>query len=233
MTANRDALLRVARALGPELQNLVFVGGRLVELYLTEPVLPRVRPTDDADAIYRADGYVAHGALEDRLRNLGFTHDTSSGAPACRWVFDDEKIDIMPYDLPALGFNNRWYSHGYETAIEVPLTDDLTIRILAPSVFVADKLTAYEDRGAEDPLVSQDLEDIIAVFAGRPEIVDELVEETEELRDWVSRRITQLFFTGSGEDLIAAYIGHTANAAKIVENVIDRLRVIANLEASN
>ncbi len=42
---NRDLLTRVARRLEPLLEQLVFVGGQVTELLITDPVAVHVRPT--------------------------------------------------------------------------------------------------------------------------------------------------------------------------------------------
>lgn len=57
MSANRDLLVRVARKVHPLLDELVFVGGAVVELYFTDPASPRVRPTRDTDAICEPRGH--------------------------------------------------------------------------------------------------------------------------------------------------------------------------------
>ena len=43
---NRDLLLRVANRLEPLLEQLVFVGGQVTELLITDPVAAYVRPTE-------------------------------------------------------------------------------------------------------------------------------------------------------------------------------------------
>src|SRR5258708_6000349 len=78
---NRDTLLRVARGLGPLLEELVFVGGQVAELLITDPGATRVRPTDDVDTICAVHGRVGYHRLSERLRGLGFVEDTSPGAP--------------------------------------------------------------------------------------------------------------------------------------------------------
>jgi hypothetical protein len=59
---NRDALVRLARLLGPLADELVFVGGRVADLLVTDPVGLRVRPTDDTDCVCEA-------ARGERLRS--------------------------------------------------------------------------------------------------------------------------------------------------------------------
>lgn len=48
---NRSALIATARALGPLRKEMVFLGGQVAELLITDPASVRIRPTDDVDAI--------------------------------------------------------------------------------------------------------------------------------------------------------------------------------------
>jgi len=66
----------------------------------------------------------------------------------------------MPDDESILGFSNRWYAKGIETAITCSLTGKLNIRRLTPELFVATKLEASRGRGNKDLLGSRDMEDI-------------------------------------------------------------------------
>jgi hypothetical protein len=49
-----------------------------------------------------------HARLVESLRAKGFANDTSKGAPICRWIFNDIKVDVMPTDSEILGFSNKW-----------------------------------------------------------------------------------------------------------------------------
>ncbi|RDG32099.1 hypothetical protein DV872_09470 [Oceanispirochaeta sp. M1] len=51
----------------------------------------------------------------------------SPGAPICRWVKDNIKLDFMT-DYPSiLGFSNRWYKPGIEHKILMKIDEDLLI----------------------------------------------------------------------------------------------------------
>ncbi len=67
-------------------------------LLLTDPASPTVRPTQDVEALVEAVTYVQYANLEGTLRSLGFDHDLSAGAPICRWLIRNVKVDIMPPD---------------------------------------------------------------------------------------------------------------------------------------
>jgi hypothetical protein len=105
---NIELLKQVARRLGPLLPEVVFVGGCTTDLFITDEGAAEVRPTFDVDVIAEISSYPDYDAFSDRLRALGFREDASEGAPRCRWVIDEMKVDVMPVDGSVLGFTNRW-----------------------------------------------------------------------------------------------------------------------------
>lgn len=60
MSANLDLLEGIAHAVRPLLDEIVFVGGAIAELYATVLVLPRARATTDTDALCEAASYVEY-----------------------------------------------------------------------------------------------------------------------------------------------------------------------------
>lgn len=68
----------------------------------------------------------------------------------------------------------------------------MSIRLIAAPLFVATKFEAFADRGAEDLLGSHDLEDIINVLDGRPELPDEIARADDELRAYLSGKCASL-----------------------------------------
>jgi hypothetical protein len=107
-TSNIKLLKQVARRLGPLLSEVVFVGGCTTGLFITDEAAAEVRPTFDVDVIAEITSYADYASFSERLQALGFVVDTSKGAPLCRWLIDDLKLDVMPIDEKILGFTNRW-----------------------------------------------------------------------------------------------------------------------------
>lgn len=60
------------------------------------------------------------------------------------------------------------------------------MRVVAPALFVATKLDAFHGRGGGDIVASHDLEDIIAVVDGRPEIVSEVAAASTDVRVYIA-----------------------------------------------
>ena len=83
--------------------------------------------------------YADYATFSERLRALGFREDTSPGAPLCRWLFDDMKLDVMPIEEKILGFTNRWYKSAMDAATERELEEGLRIRVATPPYFIATK----------------------------------------------------------------------------------------------
>ena len=102
------------------------------------------------------------------------------------------KVDFMPDDADILGFSNRWYAKGIETAVRHPLTDGLKIKRLTPELFMSTKLEAYLGRGEDDLLMSRDMEDILLVVDGREELVREVQSAEDDIRHFVSEQFRVL-----------------------------------------
>jgi hypothetical protein len=122
-----------------------------------------VRPTYDMDAIAEITSYSAYTDFSERLRKLGFTEDTTEGAPICRWRQKKTILDVMPLDEKILGFSNRWYKSAMDTALIHELEPWLRVRVVTAVFFCATKLEAFAGRGKRDYFSSHDLEDLVAL----------------------------------------------------------------------
>lgn len=189
---NLAMLERMASALGTLRERVVFLGGCATGLLLTDPAAPPLRTTRDVDVLIEVGTRTAYWKLEKEMAVLGFTHDRSEGAPICRWIFDGILLDLMPTDAALLGFGNRWYAEAIHAAWGCTLPSGQRIRVVGPPHFLATKLEAFHGRGGGDYMASHDLEDIVAVIDGRPEIVDEVAAADKGLRDYLAEAFTKL-----------------------------------------
>ena len=217
-----------AEILGPLLDEVVFVGGATVHLWITEEAAPPVRATDDVDVICDVTTYSQYQALAERLRDRGL--EEAMGEPViCRWRHRQSRlaIDVMPTAEAVLGFSNLWYPLGIETAIERTLASGARIRAVAPPLVIATKLAAWRGRGRGDILRSLDVHDIIVLINGRPELADELALQGDELRAYVAVELAGLtdepYFEYVVQSAVAGY-GDVAPARATI--VRDRLAAI-------
>lgn len=183
----KEMLKTVAVALGDQhLARLVFVGGCTTALYITDPVtLEGVRATDDVDLIVDLAGFPEWAKLLEQLRKQGFSEAVDDNV-ICRMKLGELKVDFMPDDEEILGFSNRWYAKGIETAVETSLDESITIRHLTPPMFIATKLEAYRGRGGGDLIGSRDAEDILLLVDGRQELVDEVAAADADIRSYIA-----------------------------------------------
>ncbi len=225
-----DELLReVVRALGPFADELVFVGGAITWLLVTDPATT-TRSTVDVDAIVAARTKREYYLALAPLRARGFEEDQREGAPLCRWRRDDLVLDVMPEAEDVLGFANRWYSAARETARVLRLDDHLAVRVVTAPCFVATKFDAFDGRGNRDWAVSKDLEDILVVADGREELLDELRASEPALQAFVAQWCRRLLDAhGRGDVLYGYFPGDAASQERCEEVIVPRLQAMASL----
>jgi hypothetical protein len=228
---NLPLLASVAERLGSLCDEMVFLGGCATGLLITDPATPMVRATTDVDVIVevlsRADWY----ALGERLRDAGFMEDTTDGAPICRWVIGDLKLDVMPVEASVLGFGNRWYAEAIRQAARAKLPNGSVIRHVSAPCFLATKLEAFKGRGKGDFLLSHDLEDCVAVIDGRSSIVEEVSNVSHELREALVDEIRHLLSDVRFAEAIAGYLPPDRISQARAQIITQRLAGIAGLTA--
>jgi predicted nucleotidyltransferase len=182
----------IAIALGTLNKEVVFVGGLICQFYSQSNAAPAFRPTDDIDCFIEIHTHKEYAALEKQLRSLGFSHDTNQGAPVCRKIYKNIKVDFMPSEESVIGFTNKWFREGLNHTLEIELPGKTKIRILKLPYFLATKFEALFDRGHGN-LYSHDFEDIVNVLAYRKshEDIETVSPQLKEaFRDW-SEKITR------------------------------------------
>jgi predicted nucleotidyltransferase len=192
---------------------------------LTDPGAAPVRPTIDVDAIVQIASYDELMILERRLRQLGFEQPHVEGAPLCRWIHGDVILDLMPTDSTILGFSSRWYPQALEDAETVEVGGYQTQLISAP-YFLATKLEAFHGRGQFDYRISRDIEDIVTVLDGRPEIVAEVERCADLLQQYLKNEFAGLLLE---RDFVEALPGHLLPdqvSQQRIRIVLERIRQI-------
>lgn len=69
---NVSRLTAVAEGLGELNENVVYVGGAVAELYVTDPAKTDIRQTMDIDCVTQLSSYSKLAELEELLRRKGF-----------------------------------------------------------------------------------------------------------------------------------------------------------------
>jgi hypothetical protein len=219
-------LALVAQRLGNLRERVVFLGGSVIPLLITDPAAPPPRTTADVDLIIEAGTRRDYHLISARLRELGFREDMSEGAPICRWIIDEVQVDVMPTAAAVLGFTNRWYAVALRTAERRTIGGMDTWLVSAPC-FLATKLEAFDGRGSGDFRASRDLEDAIALVDGRPELVEEVLLCPDDLRDYLAERVDRLVGQPRFIEALPGHLPGDEISQARVPIVMARLRGIA------
>jgi hypothetical protein len=226
---NLELLARAARLLEPLLVELVFVGGCTTSLLITDKAAAEVRPTYDVDAIAEITSYAAYADFSERLRKLGFHEDTSEDAPICRWRQKKTILDVMPLDEKILGFSNRWYRPAMKFAVEHEMEPGLSIRVVNSVYFCATKLEAFASRGKGEYMASHDLEDLLSVIDGRPELFQEVEAAPSDARRYVATEVYKLLQVEEFVDALPGHLHPDSASQGRINTILNRMKQIADL----
>lgn len=123
LSANEGMLLTVANSLPEELKDhVVFLGGSVVSLLITDQAFSGIRPTRDVDMIADSSNRSSFHTVEETLRNAGFHQVLDDDPPViCRWRINSVIVDLMPCDESILGFSNKWYKEANFQRLDAPV----------------------------------------------------------------------------------------------------------------
>ena len=217
-----ELLEQTALALHPLLSQLVFVGGATVPLLLTDPAAAPVRFTRDVDVATRVEKRGDLARLEEKVVALGFQPDPDG--PICRWTKAELVVDLMTDDAELQGFTNPWYRSAIKHAQEFMLPSGIRIRLLDAVHLVATKPVAWRSRGDGD-MFSHDLEDILLVLDGRPELGTELGAASSDVRTFIQAEFTALLAHPDFEETLEGTFGNPERVSLLLERLRTLTRV--------
>lgn len=217
----------VAKHLQPLEVPFAFVGGAVMCLLVDHPELTQFRPTKDVDVVVEVATYGKFAALEERLRQTGFKHDTSEGAPICRWIVGGCRVDIMSQDSTVHGMNTKWFPEVLNFAQKINLGDGCTAMVVTPPLFLATKLEAFKDRGKGDFYMSHDLEDIVTLVDGCANIVEEVAGLQANIREFIACEFAAILKHPDFSETLPGHLPAIEGAKERVQLVMQRFQAIA------
>lgn len=216
-----DNLIRVARAIAPiREQRFVFAGASILPLLLDDPAAPPPRFTVDVDTAVDVLTYPQWERLQNRLRECGVI---VRGDPAvgkgriCLFHLEEIAVDIMPVRLSLILPPSRMLELAFQFAEPHQLADDLEILALSAPGLLAAKLEAFADRGARDPAMSKDLDDIVALLDRRLSIFNQVSGAPDEMRRFIALATRQLLGDGHLLDIISDLLRDRGREKRAIE----------------
>ena len=98
------------------------------------------------------------------------------------------------------------------------------VRLITAPYFLATKLEAFLGRGKNDFRTSHDLEDIVTVIDGRPEIVDEVPLAASDLRTFLSDEIRALLSNREFREALPGHLLPDAASQQRLGLVVNRMQ---------
>lgn len=222
---NLQILAEVATALGPWKDQVVFIGGAVVGLLVTDPAAAPIRHTEDVDLVVGATTQLHYRQVDGALLGLGFRNDPDRH----RWSYRLGRIlvDVLPSEPAAFGLKGQWTKAALEHNFSHPLAAGIDIKVVAAAYFLALKLEAFSDRGSGD-FLHKDIEDIITLIDGRDELLSELSGSRDAtlktfVREHIRTNKTGLLDSAQG------HIGGGAGERLRLPNVRNRIEELAQV----
>jgi predicted nucleotidyltransferase len=121
-TINREVIRKIAFALGAMNEQVVFVGGATVSLYINDPAANDVRPTKDVDISLAIASLGELEAIREELTRKGFKQSPEDDV-ICRFRHEDIKVDVMSTKAVGWAPTNPWFAPGFAQRETVEIKD--------------------------------------------------------------------------------------------------------------
>jgi hypothetical protein len=222
MNEQVQMLEKAAKLLAALDTKVVFIGGATISLYLDEVSAFDARPTNDVDCVVEITSLSEYYLLSTKLREIGLEEDKNG--PLCRWRYQELIIDIMPTEPAVLGFSNPWYKPGIEKSINYNLPSGQKICIFPVTYLLASKIEAFNGRGNRNFYMSHDVEDIVLLLDGCPDLEKETQQADIEVKKFI-----KTWFKTELEDIIEmapsqlSFTAKNAGRDKLLLSLIERL----------
>lgn len=200
-TINRGVIKKVAQALGELNEQVIYVGGATVGLYINDPAADDVRPTKDVDISLSIASIGELEKIREAVIRKGFKQ-TAEDDVICRFRYEDVKVDIM--NTQAIGWApaNPWFASGFKNRVLTSI-DGYEIFILPLPYFLATKFAAYNHRGQNEPRTSHDFEDVVYVIDNCMDVVKKVIEANEDVKPFLKQEFESILSDKVKQEAIA------------------------------
>jgi hypothetical protein len=223
---NLKIVEKVALALGELNNEMLYIGGAVVCLYVTDEGAELPRPTKDIDISVKIKTYAQMDRLREKLATKNI-YPAPTENVIYRYCYEDILIDFIPYDETPLGPTNSWLKPGFEKACPVKI-GEAEIKILPVSLFLAAKWETFKSRG-NDPRFSHDFEDIIYIIDNNLNLVDDIKDADKKVQCFLKEMSNEILSHPSCSEIIECHLNpFTLEERKNL--IIHKLKKILELE---
>jgi predicted nucleotidyltransferase len=224
-TINLQVVEKIATRLGELNNDVIYVGGAVVSLYVTDEGADLPRPTTDIDISVQISTYAQMDILREKLAAKRI-YPASSETVMYRYTYQEVLIDFIPYEETSLGPTNSWLKPGFKKAYPVTI-GDVEIKILPVSLFLATKWEAFKNRGT-DPRTSTDFEDIIYIVDNNLGLIQDVTGAEKDVQMFLKEMSTEILSHQNRDEIIECHLNpYTTGERKKI--VFDKLNEILAL----
>tara|TARA_R110002124_G_scaffold80533_6_gene213125 strand:- start:64 stop:750 length:687 start_codon:yes stop_codon:yes gene_type:complete len=202
-TINLKVVEKVALSLEELNDQVIYVGGAVVTLYVTDEGADQPRPTKDIDISVQISTYSQMDELREKLASKKI-YPAPSEKVMYRYSYEDILIDFIPFEETPLGPTNSWLKPGFKKAYPVQI-GNTEIKILPVSLFLATKWEAFKSRG-NDPRTSHDFEDIIYIIDNNLEVVQDIKNAEDDVKLFLKEMSNEILNHSSRNEIIECHI---------------------------
>jgi len=224
-TINLAAIEKVATALEELNDEVIYIGGAVISLYITDKGAEPPRPTKDIDISVKISTYAQMDKLRVKLASKNI-HPAPTEKILYRYTYKDILIDFIPYEATPLGPTNSWLKPGFKKAYPVKIGSS-EIKILPVSLFLATKWEAFESRGT-DPRMSHDFEDIIYVIDNNLELLNDVKKAEIKVQKYLKDMCETVLSHSSCNEIIECHIS-PFTAFERRQSIVQKLKQMTKL----
>jgi len=184
---NREVIRRISLALGEMNEQVIFVGGATIGLYIDDPGAEDARVTNDVDITIEIASLGELESIREDLVKKGFKQSPEDKV-LYRFRYDNIKADVMSTKEVGWAPTNPWFAPGYAQRVEVKIGDQ-QIQLLPLPYFIASKFAAHIGRGGKDPRTSHDFEDIVYVIDNLTDIVEQIGKSPDDVKPYLKEQL--------------------------------------------
>lgn len=211
---NIAVLTEVATALQKLNREVVYVGGAVVSIYVTDEAADEVRPTQDVDLFLEIVSVADLENVREQLTVLGFLQSADDDV-ICRFRYRNYKVDVMSTQEVGWAPANPWFAAGMNNTKRITIAPNLTIQVLALPYFLASKFEAFHGRGA-DARQSHDVEDIVYVLDSNNAWETEIATAPDDVKNYLLQQL-QILITD--EEILLSHLADFKRAKLLNERL--------------
>lgn len=135
----------------------------------------------------------------------------------------------MPIDPKILGFGSDWYQEAQRNATLYTLPSGNAIHLITSPYFLITKLDAFNGRGKSDYMQSHDIEDIVTLLDGRPELLDDLEIAEPKIKQELASRFEDLRQNSRFINAVAGHLAPDEASQARLPRIIDSIDAISKM----